>query len=80
MDKELTVGSYTRTITQRPVPYTCQQCGREDVHMQYPGARRWYCDSCREVVALDKADKDRERAAERMRRLREERRKAQQTS
>ncbi len=60
-------GEYTRTITSRPVAFTCQQCGREDTREQFPGPTPKYCLICLPTVEA-------ERNAARQRRHRERRR------
>ncbi len=39
-----TVATYTRTIHQQEVTFTCAECGRTRTQIQYPGGRpRQYC-------------------------------------
>lgn len=40
------VSRYRRTITVRPVTYTCSECGEEVTKALYPGASPRYCDAC----------------------------------
>lgn len=60
-------GEYTRTITSRPVEFTCQRCGKTTTREQFPGPTPKYCLLCLPEV-------ERERNAARQRRHRERRR------
>jgi hypothetical protein len=62
-------GEYTRTITSRPVAFTCQRCGKEATREQFPGPKPKYCLLCLPMVEAD-------RNAERQRRYRDRRRNA----
>jgi hypothetical protein len=64
---DLAQGEYTRTITSRPVRFTCQRCGRESEREQFPGPKPKYCLICLPTVEA-------ERNATRQRRHRERRR------
>lgn len=46
-------GSYTRTITSRPVEFTCQRCGKESSREQFPGKRPKYCPVCLPTVEAE---------------------------
>ena len=52
-DKQLQVGSHTRTIQERPVTFTCQRCELERTEMRYPGPTPKYCHACRREVQLE---------------------------
>lgn len=57
--RELTVydlvqGEYTRTITTRQVPFTCQRCGKASVREQYPGPKPKYCLLCLPTVEAER--------------------------
>ncbi len=39
---------YTRTITAKPVTFTCQDCQQVETRQQLPGPAPRYCDTCRE--------------------------------
>jgi hypothetical protein len=64
---DLVQGEYTRTITSRPVAFTCQRCGKAATREQFPGPKPRYCLLCLPVVEA-------ERNAERQRRHRARRR------
>jgi hypothetical protein len=74
----LQVGSYRRTIRQRAVTYTCQDCGRTETVLRYPGPTPRYCAYCKAMLERWRRQVDRPAAAARMWRLREERRAANQ--
>jgi hypothetical protein len=74
----LQVGSYHRTIRQRAVTYTCQDCGRTESVLRYPGPTPRYCAYCKTLLERWRRQVDRPAAAARMWRLREERRAANQ--
>jgi hypothetical protein len=75
-EKTLQVGGYHRTIRQRVVTYPCQDCGRTDTVLRYPGPTPRYCAYCKELVERWRRLTDRPAAAARMWRLREQRRAA----
>ncbi len=54
----------TRTITERPVTYTCEWCSQERTETRYPGPKPRYCPEC-------KTEAQNALAAGRMRRMRE---------
>jgi hypothetical protein len=56
-------GEYTRTITSRPVAFTCRRCGKESTREQFPGPKPKYCLICLPTIEA-------ERNAERQRRHR----------
>jgi hypothetical protein len=63
MRKTIKVGTYSRTIQQVQVSFVCERCGTPATHLQFPGRTPKYCEDCR-------ADVQRERARETMRRAR----------
>ncbi len=71
--QEVVVRAYQRTLTEREVTFTCQECGRTVTQLQYPGPRRRYCTM--ECVAAANS----RTSLVRMRQLRERRKKAAQT-
>jgi len=81
-EKRIQVGTHVRTLTQREVTYTCAfpYCGRTITELRYPGPTPRYCPDCKQTwERLRRAD-DRDAAAARMRRLREQRRTASRQS
>lgn len=60
-------GEYSRTITSRPVTFTCAACGVIETRDQLPGPTPRYCYLCWSTVRA-------ERNAERQRRYRARRR------
>jgi hypothetical protein len=77
-EQVLQVGSYRRTIRQRPVTATCQECGRIETVLRYPGPTPRYCAYGKTLLERWRRQDDRPAAAARMWRLREERRAASQ--
>ena len=75
-EKIIQVGMHTRTLKQREVTYSCQfpYCGRTVTELRYPGPTPRYCAFCKRELAQWRRQDDRDAAAERMRRLREQRR------
>lgn len=47
--QDVIVRAYQRTLTEREVTFTCQECGRMVTQLHYPGPQRRYCS--RECVA-----------------------------
>lgn len=45
--------SYTRTITSRPVEFTCQRCGKDSSREQFPGKRPKYCPVCQPTIEAE---------------------------
>ena len=79
-EKTIQVGTHVRTLKQREVTYTCQfpygECTITE--LRYPGPTPKYCDAHRRQLEQWRRHDDREAAAERMRRLREQRRTTSQ--
>ncbi|HVA92270.1 MAG TPA: hypothetical protein VNL71_20790 [Chloroflexota bacterium] len=75
----ITVKGHTRTVRQRTVGYTCQNCGGTYTIEQYLGRPPLFCPECRQKLERWRREDDRDAAAERMRRLRETRRTDQRT-
>ena len=73
------VKGHTRTVRQRTVGYSCQNCGGTYIIQQYLGRPPLYCPECRQKLERWRREDDRAAAAERMRRLRETRRADQRT-
>jgi hypothetical protein len=75
-EKALQVGGYRRTIRQREVTYTSQfpYCGQTVTELRYPGPTPRYCPDCKQKQERWRREDDRDAAADRMRRLREQRR------
>ncbi len=73
--KTIPYGAASRTLTARPVTYTCVRCGQAETTERYPGPTPRYCMACKALQETEHAQADRERARERMRRLREQRRR-----
>lgn len=75
-EKIIQVSTHVRTLKQREVTYTCQfpYCEVTVTELRYPGPRPRYCPFCRRQVEQWRRQDDRDAAAERMRRLREQRR------
>jgi hypothetical protein len=64
--KKLEVGSYERTIHEKPVTFTCKDCGQLVTEMQYPGPKKTLCITC-----FEDPERERRLARERKRRQRE---------
>lgn len=81
-EKTIQVGTHTRILTQREVTYTCQfpYCGRTVTDLRYPGPTPRYCPDCKQQWEQWRRAEDRDAAAERMRRLRDQRRTANRPS
>jgi len=79
-EKPIQVGTYVRTLKQREVTYTCQFPSCEDTvtELRYPGPAPRYCAFHKQQVERWRRQDDRDAAADRMRRLREQRRAANQ--
>ncbi len=75
-EKTIQVGTHRRTLTQREVTYTCQfpSCEHTVTELRYPGPTPRYCAHCKRLLEQWRRQDDRDAAAERMRRLREQRR------
>ena len=58
------INQAARTITTRPVTFTCQRCGQEETRDQFPGPTPRYCTPCAPLAQA-------ERNAARQRRHRE---------
>lgn len=62
-------GEYTRTITSKPVAFTCQRCGKESRREQFPGRKPKYCLLCLPEVEAEqnaaRQKRHRERGKER---------------
>jgi len=49
--QQITVGSYTRTITTKTVTFKCAHCGTTVTQEKYPGPKSMYCtDACKKAV------------------------------
>ncbi len=81
-EKTIQVSTYTRTLKQREVTYTCQfpYCGQTVTEYRYPGPTPRYCPECKQKQERWRREDDRDAAAARMRRLRDQRRAASQQS
>jgi hypothetical protein len=81
-EKIIQVGTHTRTLKQREVTYTCQfpYCEQTITELRYPGPTPHYCAFHKQQQEQWRRQDDRDAAAERMRRLREQRRMASQQS
>lgn len=81
-EKTIQVGTHTRTLKQREVTYTCQfpYCERSITELRYPGPTPRYCPDCRQKSERWRREDDRDAAAARMQRLRDQRRAASQQS
>jgi hypothetical protein len=79
-EKTSQVGTHSRTLKQREVTYTCQfpYCEQTVTELRYPGPTPLYCSSCRQMLREWRREDDRDAAAARMRRLRDQRRVASQ--
>ncbi len=62
----------TRTITARPVTFTCRECGSEVTEEHLPGPRPRYCQPCWPLV-------QRERNARKQKAYRERRRQTKRS-
>jgi hypothetical protein len=71
------VKGHTRTVRQREVRFTCQQCSGEYTVVQHLGRPPLYCAGCRKDLEVCRRALDRDAAADRMRRLRDARRASQ---
>lgn len=65
-EQTLQVGSYERTIKERPVTFTCEWCYQESTELRYPGPKPTYHEVC-------KAEAQRAASAARMKKMREKR-------
>jgi len=63
---EIAVGAHTRTVRERPVTFTCRECGETVTESRRPGPTPRYCNPCWPSVQAA-------RSAERVRRYRERR-------
>jgi hypothetical protein len=81
-EKTIQVGVHLRTLKQREVTYTCQfpYCGQTVTELRYPGPTPRYCPACKQKQERWRREDDRDAAAARMRRLRDQRRAASQQS
>jgi hypothetical protein len=81
-EKTIQVNAYTRRLTQRAVTYTCQfpYCGHTVTELRYPGPTPRYCPACKQQQERWRREDDRDAAAARMRRLRDQRRAARPQS
>jgi hypothetical protein len=79
-EKTIQVGTHTRTLKQREVTYTCQfpYCEQTVTELRYPGPTPRYCPACKQKWKQWRREDDRDDAAARMRRLRNQRRTASQ--
>jgi hypothetical protein len=79
-EKTIQVGKHVRTLKQREVTYACQfpYCERTITELRYPGPTPRYCAFHKEQMEQWRRQDDRDAAAERMRRLRDQRRAASQ--
>ncbi len=71
--KTIAHGVTSRTLTARPVSYTCVRCGMPETTDRYPGPTPRYCGACKAIRDAEDADADRRAARARMRRLRQQR-------
>jgi len=79
-EKTIQVSTHTRTLKQREVTYTCQfpYCEQTITELRYPGPTPRYCPDCKQQWIRWRREDDRDDAAARMRRLRDQRRTASQ--
>lgn len=64
---EIAVGAHTRIVRERPVTFTCQECGELVTESRRPGPVPKFCNPCWPAVQAAKS-------AERVRRFRDRRR------
>ncbi len=70
--QEITVGTYTRTITTKSITFRCAHCGNTVTQERYPSRKPMYCtDTCKKEV-------EKEQTRLRVQRLRASRKKASQ--
>lgn len=43
-----------RTITARPLTFSCQRCGQEETREQLPGPAPRYCEACRPLAQAER--------------------------
>jgi hypothetical protein len=70
--QEITVGTYTRTITTKSITFRCAHCGNTVTQERYPSRKPMYCtDLCKKEV-------EKEQTRLRVQRLRASRKQASQ--
>ncbi len=47
-EQKITVGTYTRTIKERPVTFRCEWCSAEGTEMRLPGPAPRYHAECKQ--------------------------------